>query len=185
MVRLVLGPGGQVLPDLANKAYGRGVWVHPASTCLTQAALRGLSRGFKTEVRAAPNELLASLRAAAERRALGLISAAWRSGRARLGSTLAREAYEQGIARLVLVATDARSAADSAWVYEAVSRGLGVSFGNKDGLGRVTGRGEVAVIAVLDDRIARALSFTVGVAHLPAPVPGGREIQVETPTEDG
>jgi predicted RNA-binding protein YlxR (DUF448 family)/ribosomal protein L30E len=185
MLRLVLGPGGEVVPDLANKAYGRGAWVHPASSCLAKAAQHGLAKAFKTKISTPPDELWATVRAAAERRALGLVSAAWRSGHAALGSTLAREAYEQGMARLLVVATDARSAAECAWVYEAVSRGIGVSFGTKDALGQVTGRDQLAVIAILDDPMARRLSFTVGVAQLPAPVPAMREVQLGTPTEDG
>jgi predicted RNA-binding protein YlxR (DUF448 family)/ribosomal protein L30E len=184
LIRLVLGPAGRVAPDLAGKAFGRGAWVHPSPGCLSKAAPRGLSRSLRSEITTSVTELWVSLRAAADRRIEGLVGAADRAGRLAVGSTAAREAFEAGRARLVLVATDARAAADAAWVYEAVRSGIGLAWGKKAALGRATRHDDVAVAAVLDDGIAQALAFAVGVAELPAPQ-SSTNVLADSSTEDG
>jgi len=185
LVRLVLGSAGRVVPDLAGKAFGRGAWVHPSSACLAKAAPRGLSRSFRSEVTTSATELWLSLRAAADRRIEGLLGAAARAGRLAVGSTAAREAFEAGRARLVLVATDGRAAADAAWVYEAVQRGIGLAWGKKAVLGPALGHEQVAVAAVLDEGIAQVLGFAVGVAALPPPAESPKNVLADSSTEDG
>jgi ribosomal protein L7Ae-like RNA K-turn-binding protein len=181
----VLGSAGRVVPDLAGKAFGRGAWVHPTPACLGKAAPRGLSRSFRCQVTTSATELWLTFRAAADRRIEGLLGAAERAGRLAVGSSLARDAFEAGHARLVLVATDARAAADAAWVYEAVRRGIGLAWGKKAVLGHALGREEVAVAAVLDEGIAQALSFVVGVAELPPPAESPKNVLADSSTEDG
>jgi uncharacterized protein len=185
LVRLVLGPEGQLVPDLAGRAFGRGAWVHPSPVCLAKAAPRGFRKSFRSEVSTSVMELWSSLRAAADRRIEGLVVAASRAGKLAVGSTAAREAFEAGRAHLILVATDARAAADAGWVHDAVRRGLAFGWGDKAALGRATRRDEVGVAAVLDDRIAKALSFAAGVAGLPAPAQNSRNVLADGPTEDG
>jgi ribosomal protein L7Ae-like RNA K-turn-binding protein len=170
---------------LAGKAFGRGAWVHPSPACLEKAAPRGLSRSFRSEVTTSATELWLSLRAAADRRIEGLLGAADRAGRLAVGSTAAREAFESGRAQLVLVATDARAAADAAWVYEAVRRGLGLAWGKKAALGHALRHEEVAVAAVLDEGIAQVLGFVVGVAGLPPPAASPNHVLADSSTEDG
>jgi ribosomal protein L7Ae-like RNA K-turn-binding protein len=137
------------------------------------------------EVTTSATELWLSLRAAADRRIEGLLRAADRAGRLAVGSTAAREAFESGRASLVLVATDARAAADAAWVYEAVRSGVGLAWGKKAMLGRAMRHEEVAVAAVLDDGIAQVLAFAVGVAELPAPAQSSTNVLADDSTEDG
>lgn len=76
LLRIVLGPDGQVAFDLANHAFGRGAHVHPTPSCLDQAARRGLSRSFRTRVACDGDTLRAELERAAERRMEGLLNAA-------------------------------------------------------------------------------------------------------------
>ena len=53
LIRFVLGPDGQVVPDLRHKLPGRGVWVTARADMVAEAAKRRLfSRAFKTEARA-------------------------------------------------------------------------------------------------------------------------------------
>ena len=40
LVRLVLGPGGEVAVDAAGGGFGRGAHVHPRPGCVEKAALR-------------------------------------------------------------------------------------------------------------------------------------------------
>lgn len=53
LIRFVLGPDSQVVPDLKHKLPGRGVWVTARSGMVDEAVKRRLfSRAFKTEAKA-------------------------------------------------------------------------------------------------------------------------------------
>ncbi|WP_230531733.1 RNA-binding protein [Microvirga roseola] len=53
LIRFVLGPDHQVVPDLKHKLPGRGVWITARRTMIEEAVKRRLfSRAFKTEARA-------------------------------------------------------------------------------------------------------------------------------------
>lgn len=55
LIRFVLGPDHQVVPDLRHKLPGRGVWVTARADMVEEAAKRRLfSRAFKTEAKASP-----------------------------------------------------------------------------------------------------------------------------------
>lgn len=166
LLRVVLGPDGQVAPDLAGSAFGRGAWVHATPACLKGAAPRGLSRSFKTEVRTTAPALAQMLIGAAERRVVGLLSAARRAAKVAVGSIAVKEALAGNAAHLLVVATDARAAAQTDWVQAAVAQGHAVAWGTKQTLGAVVGREEAGVVAVLDDRIATALASTLAIVHM-------------------
>ena len=54
LIRFVLGPDNQVVPDLRHKLPGRGVWVTARSDKVEEAVRRRLfSRAFKTEAKVA------------------------------------------------------------------------------------------------------------------------------------
>lgn len=56
LVRFVAGPGGVVVPDLARKLPGRGMWVAADRTSVEAAARRGLfSRSAKAKLQALPD----------------------------------------------------------------------------------------------------------------------------------
>ncbi|WP_255564861.1 RNA-binding protein [Methylovirgula sp. HY1] len=51
MIRFVVGPNGQVVPDLKHKLPGRGVWVTAQADKVAEAVKRkAFARGFRTEV---------------------------------------------------------------------------------------------------------------------------------------
>jgi predicted RNA-binding protein YlxR (DUF448 family) len=53
LIRFVLGPDHQVVPDLKHKLPGRGVWITARSDLVDEAVKRRLfSRAFKTEAKA-------------------------------------------------------------------------------------------------------------------------------------
>ena len=65
MIRFVIGPDGEAVPDLKRKLPGRGVWVTATQDALSDAVKRkALARGFKREVRL-PADLVARTGAAA------------------------------------------------------------------------------------------------------------------------
>src|SRR5262249_1827720 len=56
LIRFVVGPDGTVIPDLKAALPGRGVWVLASIDAVSHAvAKRAFTRGFKREVRVAPD----------------------------------------------------------------------------------------------------------------------------------
>src|SRR5215510_15645509 len=54
LIRFVIAPSGDVVPDLKRKLPGRGLWVSASRRTVAEAVRRHqFSRGFKRDVRAA------------------------------------------------------------------------------------------------------------------------------------
>jgi predicted RNA-binding protein YlxR (DUF448 family) len=151
----------RLVPDLRRKLGGRGVSVHPTRACVTRAVERG---GFAKAVGAKPKLDAASLCEMAagqyERRLEGLLVSARRARALGIGTEAVRRALDSGAAALLFVATDAAGRRD-----ELAQRGERdgvptVSFWNKAELGRLMGRDEVGVMAILDARLAGEVAAT-------------------------
>src|SRR3954469_8675420 len=55
LIRFVVSPQGEVVPDLKRKLPGRGLWVTASRQTVAEAVRRNhFSRGFRRDVRAAP-----------------------------------------------------------------------------------------------------------------------------------
>jgi predicted RNA-binding protein YlxR (DUF448 family) len=172
LVRFVLGPDGELVPDLKGGSFGRGAWVHPRPECLERAP-KGFCRSFSSNVRVTSGELGQLLRSAAERRTLSLLASAQGAKRVVLGKAAVEEALALGHVRLLVVATDARAAIESREVQAAIAAGRAVAFGTKQSLGDALGREELGVLGILDAGLARALSRAIGLIHTPEPTPAG------------
>jgi uncharacterized protein len=56
LIRFVVSPQGEVIPDLKRKLPGRGLWVSASAQAVAEAVRRNqFSKGFKRDVRAAPS----------------------------------------------------------------------------------------------------------------------------------
>ncbi len=164
LVRVVLGPSGEVAVDLAGGRFGRGAHVHATKECVEKATKGGLSKAFKTRVDAKADDVGAQIAVGAARRIEGLLGGARRGKLAIAGGDLVREALRDGTAKLVVVATDAAAAAKLPEIDEAIRQGKAIAFGSKDKLGAIFGRDEVAVVAVLDVGVAVAIGSARGMA---------------------
>jgi len=169
LVRVVVTDTGEVAFDLAGGAFGRGAWVHPRSACLANAARSGLARAFRRELRVSPEALVRALHRAAERRAAGLLMAARRARKLEAGSTAVQHAVSDRRAELVIVARDARAAAEHAFLSPLIASGRAVAHGTKGELGAYIGRPDTALVAVTDARIARALKTAIEWTMVPEP----------------
>ena len=70
LIRFVVGPAGEVVPDVKRKLPGRGIWVTATRTAIENAIKRNVfARGFKQEVRRCPRSGGANRTAARTRRA--------------------------------------------------------------------------------------------------------------------
>jgi predicted RNA-binding protein YlxR (DUF448 family) len=55
LIRFVVSPSGEVIPDLKRKLPGRGLWVSASRQAVAEATRRSqFSKGFKRDVRVAP-----------------------------------------------------------------------------------------------------------------------------------
>jgi uncharacterized protein len=56
LIRFVVSPSGEVIPDLKRKLPGRGLWVSATARAVAEAVRRQqFSKGFKREVRVSPS----------------------------------------------------------------------------------------------------------------------------------
>lgn len=203
LVRLIIGPAGEVAVDARGGGFGRGAHVHARPECLRRAAERGLSRSAKARVHTLQMEtgearelsagsLAAAIRHAQDRRIEGLLIAATRSRRLVLGSDAVTFASQRGEVELVVVATDAAAAADLTAVRRAVAEGRGVAWGTKERLGAALLRGKaeagLGVLAITSRSLAIAVRDAVRIADNCAAVAGaGGSINASTkgsPPED-
>lgn len=164
LTRWVLAGEGSVLPDLGQGDFGRGAWLHPVPSCLKKAP-GGFARSFKTPINSSPTELAELLGSAADRRVLALLASAHRSRKLAVGRTAVEKEIEANRCRLLVVATDAKSAAKATEVQKVVASGGAVGWGTKDVLGGLTGRNEAGLLAVTDDGLASAVKATIAMAH--------------------
>jgi predicted RNA-binding protein YlxR (DUF448 family) len=170
MIRLVLGEDGALGVDLAGRAFGRGAWVHPRPDCIRRAAQGGFGKSFKkARVDGNSEAVLELVRAAANRRVEALIASARRSGNAAPGSDVAREAVEQGRAEILVVAADARASAQALFVSRVAAAGKVVIWGDKEALGRATGRPDTAIVAISDRGLSDAIVRSAALSSIPGP----------------
>ncbi|MBK6694262.1 MAG: DUF448 domain-containing protein [Myxococcales bacterium] len=155
------GDGSSVVVDAAGGAFGRGVHVHAAPACLEKAAKGGLSRAFKAKVTVSAAELAERIRDAYGRRATGLLITAWRKRALAIGADATAAALMEHEHAAVVVAQDAAHAATLGGVQQAVRDGRALVWLDRAALGAALGRNEVAVAAVLDGPIGRALVAAV------------------------
>jgi predicted RNA-binding protein YlxR (DUF448 family) len=154
MIRFVAGPDGQIVPDLAEKLPGRGVWVSATRAAVDKAVTKRLfARGLKMQVKAA-EDLPDSLEAMLARRLVDSVSMARKAGAAVCGFERVRDTLATG--RVILVF----GASDGAEGGKSKIRGLGEDATVSDvltseELGLAFGRETVIHAALLDGGVTR------------------------------
>jgi uncharacterized protein len=148
----------RLLPDLGAQLPGRGVWVHPQSSCLRRAVQSGFARSLRQRV----DVDYATLRVLActqlERRLRGLLLAALRRRAIALGTDAVRLALAACAAHLLLVAKDAAGRRNELIAYANERSVPVIELSTKEELGRLTGKDTLGFFAVLDSQIAREIA---------------------------
>jgi predicted RNA-binding protein YlxR (DUF448 family)/ribosomal protein L7Ae-like RNA K-turn-binding protein len=107
LIRFVLGPDRQIVPDLAEKLPGRGFWVSADADVLARAVAKGaFARAARGPVDV-PDTLLADVVGLLSARCRNLIGLARRSDQVVVGYDRVLEQLSEGAGVLVLIATDA------------------------------------------------------------------------------
>lgn len=120
LIRFVAGPDGQVVPDLARKLPGRGIWVAADRASVETAAKKGLfSRAAKAKL-AAPAGLADQVADLLAKRLLAGLGLARRSGELLLGFEKVATALKGGKLAALVEASD--GAADGRGKLLSVAR---------------------------------------------------------------
>jgi len=107
LIRFVVGPGGEAVPDIKCKLPGRGIWVTATKEALEEAIKRrAFARGFKRDVRL-PTDLAARTDRMLEQSALDALAIAGKAGLVAAGFGKAATALERADAVALLHAADA------------------------------------------------------------------------------
>jgi uncharacterized protein len=95
LIRFVVSPSGEVVPDLKRKLPGRGLWVSASHQAVAEAARRNqFSKGFKRDVRATPT-LAADTESLLVRSAIEALAMAAKAGQVISGFSKVEGALEQ------------------------------------------------------------------------------------------
>jgi hypothetical protein len=172
LLRLALGPDGQVLPDVRAKAPGRGAWIGVDRPALEAAQAKGklkaaLSRAFKTGELAIPDDLAERIETALRQAVLDRLGLEARSGTLLTGSDKISNAARAGKVALLLHAADAGSDGngrlDQAWRVGSEGehrQGLVLPL-ERHILSLALGRENVVHIALIDRAAAARVSHAV------------------------
>ncbi len=155
MIRFVLGPDRELVPDLAGRLPGRGMWLSAKADVLERALTRGaFSRAARGTVNPPP-DLRVRIEDGLKRRLRDLVGFARRGGQAICGRDSVREWMRSGKAGLLVEASDGSPRERARHVG-----GFGlpvVAPLPADMLGGIFGRDQAVHVAIAPGRLAEAI----------------------------
>ncbi|MEO1680869.1 MAG: RNA-binding protein [Pseudomonadota bacterium] len=185
LVRFVIGPDRQLVPDIAGKLPGRGIWVSADRTALERAAKKRLfAKAARSEVRV-PDGLADLVEDQLARRVTDLVSLARKAGGAVAGYEKAKTWVDEGRAAALLQAGDGsergrtkiRLPAEEGPTIDCLTAGeLGLSFGRERVIHAALGRGGLTG-RVVEDAIRLAGLRAKNGAAAPERTKGSHERQ--------
>lgn len=148
MIRFVVGPEGDVVPDLARRLPGRGMWVRAERAVLERAIGKNLFAKAARAAVKAPADLAERVEKLLLDRALADLGRARRAGRAVSGFVKVEQMMGRGRAGLLIVADEA--AGDG--LAKLRASGLPIErLGDAGALGGVFGREQAVYVAIARD----------------------------------
>ncbi|WP_420143763.1 DUF448 domain-containing protein [Sphingobium sp.] len=175
LIRLAIGPEGQVLPDIRAKAPGRGAWIGvpraELEAALTKGKLKGaLARSFKDGALDIPADLPDMIETGLRKALLDRLGLEARASMLLTGSEKIDVACRRGQVHLLLHAVDAAADGnrklDQALRVGQEAEGTdlaGITLPvDRDALSMAMGRDNVVHIAVTDSRAALRLRGAIG-----------------------
>lgn len=164
MIRFVVGPDGEVVPDLARRLPGRGMWVKAERAALERAVDKKLfSRAARAPVKASA-ELVDRVERLLLERVLADLGRARRAGRAVAGFVKVEQMIGRHQAGLLVVAEDA----DGDGLQKLRATGLPLErLGDAVALGGIFGREQAVYVAIARDDAGGAFieRISVGAAR--------------------
>ena len=148
MIRFVVGPDGEVVPDLARRLPGRGMWVRAERAAVERAMAKNLfARAARASVKA-PADLAQRVERLLLERALADLGRARRAGRAVAGFVKVEQMVGRQRAGLLVIAEEA----DGDGLAKLRASGLPIArLGDAAALGGIFGREQTVYAAVARD----------------------------------
>jgi hypothetical protein len=153
LIRFVIGPDSDVVPDVAGRLPGRGIWVSAEAGTLRLAAAKGhFARAAKQAVRVAP-DLAERVEGLLARQVIDLLALARKAGQAVAGLEKTKAALVAGDAALLVQAADG-SEREMAALRPPEGENTRVTCLSGQELGMAFGRDRVIHAAVLAGGLA-------------------------------
>lgn len=159
LVRFVVGPEAEIVPDLAGKLPGRGIYVSPDRTAVEKAARKGFfARAAKAQVSARP-DLADQVSELLRARLINSVSMARKAGQAVAGFEKVKSMLMSGDAAILLQAKDGSASMKSklrppsgpnSYADCLTSAELGVAFGRDTVIHAAISEGGLAETCLLD-----------------------------------
>jgi uncharacterized protein len=157
LLRFVVGPEGRIVPDIAGKLPGRGLWLTARRDIVAAAVTKRLFARAARQPVIVDDDLAERVEALLAERCRDQIGLARRAGQAVMGFAKVEAALAQGKAAVLLAAAD--GAADGRMKLRALAPGLPlVEQLSGAELGAAFGREHVVHAALAPGRIAQALT---------------------------
>ncbi len=148
MIRFVVGPDGDIVPDLARRLPGRGMWVMARRDLLQRAVEKGLFAKAARRAVKAPADLVDRVEGLLLERPLADLGRARRAGRAVAGFVKVEQMIGRKQAGLLIVAAEA----DGDGLGKLQATGLPIErLGDAGLLGGLFGRDQAVYVAVARD----------------------------------
>ena len=177
LVRFVVGPGGQVVPDILEKLPGRGMWVKADHKAIAKAATKGLFARAAKQAVSVPEGLVDEVERQIARRLVDLISLARKSGHAVAGYEKTKDWLDKDQAFVLLQAFDGSERGKSK--LRPPDGGKHISWLSSDELGLAFGRQTVIHGALasggLGKRVVEEAQRLKGVREIAAAGAAGKD----------
>ena len=139
LIRFVVGPEGQIVPDLLGRLPGRGIWVAADRPALERAVAKRLFARAARQPVQVPEGLVAGIEAQLVRRVVELVSLARKSGAAVAGYEKVREWLSGDRAVVLMQASDGsergksklKAPEEGAFIGTLTASELGLAFGRE------------------------------------------------------
>jgi hypothetical protein len=160
LLRFVVAPDGTLVPDLAERLPGRGLWLQARQDMMAKACARNLfAKAAKRHVRV-PDDLARQVEFLALRRSLDLLGLARRAGAVVAGFEKVKAALRGGEVGVLIQAADA--ADDGRQKIQALARAVGpqvpiLQFCGAAELGAAVGREAAVHVGIAPGRFAEGL----------------------------
>lgn len=165
LIRFVLSPQGEVVPDLDAKLPGRGAYTCVSAACLAAACRqRQFSRAFKREVAVPPpEEMVALIGRLMRERIMGYLGLANRAGKVISGGSLVSDAMRSSNKPgLVLTATDiSTSIGERIETLAGAHRIPCLRVMTKDDFGAILGKAPRSAVAVKPGGFVKQLAGAI------------------------
>src|SRR5258707_13303657 len=161
LLRCVVGPDGTLVPDLAGRLPGRGLWITPERDIVALAAAKNLFAKAARERVVVPADLVDRVAALLARDLLDRLGLARRAGQAVAGFEKVRALLVEGAAGLLFAASDGAADGRRKLRLLAVDLPL-VECLSAAELAAALGRDTVVHAAVRKGRFAARLAMAAG-----------------------